>query len=82
MSTSSPGVFLQGLAVHGTRGEVLSDAALPPDVVAAAFRCACRCCHALSGFRGLGPKPQYTVQGLTMQFLLFLTAWGGWRWLS
>ncbi|GFR40335.1 hypothetical protein Agub_g877, partial [Astrephomene gubernaculifera] len=32
-----PGVFLQGLAVHGRGGQVLSDAALPAPVVEAAF---------------------------------------------
>ncbi|KAG2488445.1 hypothetical protein HYH03_012952 [Edaphochlamys debaryana] len=33
-----PGVFLQGLAVHGRGGRALSDAALPPAVVEEAFR--------------------------------------------
>ncbi len=33
-----PGVFLQGLAVHGRDGRMLSDAALPHSVVEAAYR--------------------------------------------
>jgi hypothetical protein len=37
VSVSGPGVFLQGLAVHGRDGRQLSDAALPRGVVAAAF---------------------------------------------
>jgi len=37
VSTRGPGVFLQGLAVHGRDGAQLSDAALPADVVARAF---------------------------------------------
>lgn len=37
VSPRGPGVFLQGLAVHGTDGAQLSDAALPPGVVSAAF---------------------------------------------
>lgn len=38
MHEGGPGVFLQGLAVHGRGGAALSDAALPADVVAQAFR--------------------------------------------
>jgi len=38
VSPATPGVFLQGLAVHGKGGKALSDAALPPDVVARAFQ--------------------------------------------
>lgn len=37
VSPRGPGVFLQGLAVHGTDGRHLSDAALPAPVVSAAF---------------------------------------------
>ncbi|GBF97297.1 hypothetical protein Rsub_09988 [Raphidocelis subcapitata] len=37
VSRSGPGVFLQGLAVHGRDGSQLSDAALPRGVVASAF---------------------------------------------
>jgi hydroxymethylpyrimidine pyrophosphatase-like HAD family hydrolase len=37
VSTRGPGVFLQGLAVHGRDGTQLSDAALPGAVVAHAF---------------------------------------------
>lgn len=37
VSRRTPGVFLQGLAVHGAEGRQLSDAALPPAVVARAF---------------------------------------------
>ena len=37
VSRSGPGVFLQGLAVHGHDGRQLSDATLPSPVVAAAF---------------------------------------------
>lgn len=38
VSPATPGVFLQGLAVHGRGGRALSDASLPPSVVADAFR--------------------------------------------
>ena len=37
VSHRTPGVFLQGLAVHGLRGRQLTDAQLPDDVVADAF---------------------------------------------
>ena len=36
-SDQSPGVFLQGLQVHGKGGRVISNASLPPRVVEAAF---------------------------------------------
>ncbi len=37
VSERTPGVFLQGLAVHGLRGRQLTDAQLPESVVADAF---------------------------------------------
>ena len=38
VSSKGPGLFLQGLAVHGLGGVQLSDAELPRSVVEAAFR--------------------------------------------
>ena len=38
MSSRGPGLFLQGLAVHGLGGVQLSDSELPRSVVEAAFR--------------------------------------------
>mmetsp|Transcript_27098 Transcript_27098/g.73240 ORF Transcript_27098/g.73240 Transcript_27098/m.73240 type:complete len:273 (+) Transcript_27098:348-1166(+) len=38
VSTRTPGIFLQGLAVHDSQGQQLSNASLPPAVVADAFR--------------------------------------------
>ncbi|KAL6759257.1 HAD-like domain-containing protein [Haematococcus lacustris] len=38
VSRQGPGVFLQGLAVHGSKGQLLTSAQLQPEVVAQVFR--------------------------------------------
>ncbi len=52
VSTSGPGIFLQGLAVHGVSGELLPGAALDRAVVAAAFDYAERTGTPLCAFLG------------------------------
>ncbi len=41
VSARTPGIFLQGLSVHGNGGMQLSDSQLPSSVVEAAYRCVC-----------------------------------------
>jgi hypothetical protein len=52
VSASGPGIFLQGLAVHGPSGAPLPGAALDPGVVAAAFEYAERMGVPLCAFLG------------------------------
>ena len=52
VSTSGPGIFLQGLAVHGARGALLPGAALERAIVAAAFEYAERTDTPLCAFLG------------------------------
>ena len=52
VSTSGPGIFLQGLAVHGPSGALLPGAALDRGVVAAAFEYAERTGVPLCAFLG------------------------------
>ena len=52
VSTAGPGIFLQGLAVHGANGEALPGAALDRAVVAAAFEYAARTGTPLCAFLG------------------------------
>ena len=52
VSRRTPGVFLQGLAVHGRGGAQLSDAALPPAVVARALAWAADARVACAAFLG------------------------------
>lgn len=47
-----PGLFLQGLAVHGLAGELIGGATLPPDVVRAAFEYAEATGTPICGFSG------------------------------
>jgi rRNA maturation RNase YbeY len=52
VSRAGPGVFLQGLAVHGADGAQLSDASLPTEVVRAAFEWAAARDLSLAAFHG------------------------------